>query len=442
VISCGALSVKLLGRLATNRTRGHARPFFKKSEKFHAPDEDAQLANKAFYDPDGFGTQGPIEVSYATEYSASHRYWHNTLQHLGIPTNSSHMLGYNVGAWTNLGSVNPQTCTRSSSATAYYQPNKNRTNLVVLSEALVEKVILVQEDESWAARGVQYFHKGRRASAFASKEVIICAGSVQSPQILELSGIGNPDILRSAGVETRVPSPFVGENLQDHIMAASIYEVDPSLPNPDDLKADPGAAAAAREEFESKRTGPLAILANSLCYLSLSQVMPEEAFSRLVSKAKSIQDDFSERSQIRRERFDPSLAKLGQIEYLFDLGNWNPYFQPDHASTGKKYGTMLQILQYPFSRGSIHIRSANPTDKPSIDPRYYQDAGGSLDLDIMVECAKFAEKVTQTPLLSGIVHGRVVPPVTARTDDELRDWLVRETITDWCVPPIVVRYHV
>lgn len=389
------------------------------------------MANKAYYDADGFGVSGPVDVSYATEYSGSHQYWHDTLQHLGVHNNRSHMTGSNVGAWTNLGSVNPRAGTRTSSATAYYQPHRQRINLVVLTEAFAEKIILEQDDGFWAARGVKFVHRGQTLSAFASKEVIVCAGTVQSPHILELSGIGNPDVLREVGIETIVSSPFVGENLQDHIMAASVYEVDSDLPNPDDLKKDPSAAAAAREEFTSKGTGPLTILPNSICYLSISQVMSEETYSRLQTKANSIQDDSPERNDIRRARFDPSLPKLGQIEYIFDLGNWNPYFRPDHASAGRKYATMLQILQYPFSRGSIHVRSANPIDKPSIDPRYYRDVGGSLDLDIMVECAKFAEKVTQTLPLASIVHGRVVPQGSARTDDELRNWLVRETITDW-----------
>lgn len=389
------------------------------------------MANKAYYDADGFGTTGPIDVSYATEYSASHQFWHDTLQNLGVLNNKSHMTGSNVGAWTNLGSVNPQTCTRASSATAYYQPYRQRANLILLTEAFVEKIIIEQNNGSWTARGIQFVHKGQTSSVFASKEVIVCAGSVQSPQILELSGIGNPDVLKKAGIETVVSSPFVGENLQDHIMAASIYEVDSSLPNPDDLKTDPGAAAAAREEFFSKGSGPLTILSNSICYLSMSQIVSGETLSRLATKANSIEDDFAERNDIRRARFDPSMPQLGQIEYIFDLGNWNPYFRPNDASAGKKYATMLQILQYPFSRGSVHIRSASPSEKPAIDPQYYQDVGGSLDLDIMMECAKFAEKVTQTLPLASIVHGRVMPPRSTRSDDELRDWLVRETITDW-----------
>lgn len=409
----------------------YIRPFLKKSETFHAPTARTQVDHKAYYDVCGFGTTGPVDVSYATEYSTSHQYWHDTLQNLGVPSNKSHMTGSNVGAWTNLGSVDPRTCTRTSSATAYYQPHRQRTNLVVLTEALVNKIIFEQDGGSWTASGVQFVHNGQKLSAFASKEVIVCAGTVQSPQILELSGIGNPEVLRRAGIETVISSPFVGENLQDHIMAASIYEVDSSLPNPDDLKTDPGATSAARDEYISKGTGPLTILPNSICYASLSQVMSEEAFSGLAAKASNIEDDFPERNDIRRSRFDSSLPNLGQIEYIFDLGNWNPYFQPGPSSPGKKYATMLQILQYPFSRGSIHIQSASPADKPSIDPRYYGGSGGSLDLDIMVECARFAEKVTQTLPLARIVHGRVVPAGPAKTDDELRKWLVRETITDW-----------
>lgn len=92
---------------------------------------------------------------------------------------------------------------------------------------------------------------------------------------------------------------------------------------------------------------------------------------------------------------------------------------------------MLQILQYPYSRGSIHITSASSHDKPAIDPRYYDGPGGQLDLSVMVECTKFAEKLTKTQPLAQIVRDRVAPPVAAQTDEELREWLVKETVCDW-----------
>lgn len=408
------------------------RPFFKKSENFHPPSVDSQREHKAYYDANGLGTSGPIQVSYANEFSASHQHWHQTLQNLGVKTNKTHIMGSNVGAWTNLGSVDPATCTRSYAATAYYQPNSQRPNLVILTEALVEEIVLEQDKGSlgWTAKGVRFMHAGENFFVPASKEVILCAGSVQSPQILELSGIGNPDVLSGAGLKTKVANPNVGENLQDHIMAASIYEVDPSFANPDDLKQNEAAAASARQQYAESRTGPLTILANSVCYLPLSQVISKEDLATLSSKVATIDNDFPERDAIRKRRFEASAPKLGQIEFFFDLGNWNPYFKPE-PSSGKKYGTVLQILQFPFSRGNIHIRSASPLEKPVINPRYYGGSNGELDREIMVQCAKFADKITKTEPLAGMVRGRVSPPAEATSDDELRDWIVKETITDW-----------
>lgn len=296
------------------------RPFMKKSENFHPPSRETQTQHQAYYDPDGFGTSGPIEVSYAAEYSASHRHWHETLDGLGIATNKTHMTGSNVGGWTNIGSVDPETCTRSSSVTAYYQPYRDRPNLTVLTEALVEHVELEKSpDGSWVAKGVRFTDTttGASYSASASKEVIVCAGSIQSPQILELSGIGHPEVLARAGVATKVASPQVGENLQDHIMAASIYEVDPALPNPEDLKTDPAAAASAREAYLASRTGQLTVLANSVCYSSLSQILPLETVSDLARRAADVEPrDFPERDEIRRKRFDSSSPSLGQIEFF------------------------------------------------------------------------------------------------------------------------------
>jgi len=76
---------------------------------------------------------------------------------------------------------------------------------------------LEKEDSSWRATGVRFEHGGKAFSVAASKEVILSAGSVQSPQMLELSGIGNPEILNEAGVNVKVANPNVGENLQEHM---------------------------------------------------------------------------------------------------------------------------------------------------------------------------------------------------------------------------------
>ena len=197
-------------------------PFFKKSETFHAPDAANREQNKLFYDAGSVGTTGPIHICYTTEYSGSHRLWHDTLNALGVETNEAHVGGSNVGVWTNLVSVDPATVTRSYSTSAYYLPNASRPNLAVLTDALVTEIVVTKTDEGgeWTATGVRFRHGDADFSVSATREVILCAGSVQSPQLLELSGIGDPDILAQAGVAVKVHNRNVGENLQDHISSS------------------------------------------------------------------------------------------------------------------------------------------------------------------------------------------------------------------------------
>ena len=209
-----------------------------------------------------------------------------------------------------------------------------------------------------------------------------------------------------------------------------IFEVDPSLPNPDDLKRDAAAAAAAAAEalYNESRSGPLTVLANSMCYLPLSCCMPADALSSLAARAADLSEFRPQDRAIRHGRFDPSAAKLGQIEYSFDLGNWNQFFVPPDGDV-KKYATCLQILQYSFSKGHVYIRPGGAADKPvlEIDPRYYDGAGGHIDREIMTWCAR-------TKPLADIIRARVFPPPSsaeAKGGDGFDDWIVNTTIIDW-----------
>lgn len=93
----------------------------------------------------------------------------------------------------------------------------SRPNLTVLTEAFVEEVIIEKVAGEWAATGARFSRSGLEYRAQALREVIICCGSVQSPQLLEISGVGNPSILQAAGIDVKVPNLNVGENLQEHM---------------------------------------------------------------------------------------------------------------------------------------------------------------------------------------------------------------------------------
>lgn len=410
-------------------------PYFKKSETFFEPEPETQTQHKAIYDAQALGASGPIQIYYPKEYYGGHALWHTTLNSLGIETNEAHLSGSNVGAWTNVCSVDPKSGKRSYSATAYYLKNASRPNLSVLTEALAEEILLEEVSGEWVAKGVRFRHGSVEYIVSASREVIVCSGSVQSPQLLELSGIGNPTVLANAGIPVKVNSPNVGENLQEHMMTAMIFEVDPTLPNPDDLKVDGKLATFARQQLEESKSGPLSILACSMCYLPLEKVVPHTILQSVATASRPPDQTSSSRQSILHRRFSQH-KNLGQVEYIFDLGNWSSQFKAD-PSSGKKYATMLQILQHPFSVGSIHIRPPAPgsskvtaSDKPLIDPQYYTGALGHLDLEIMTECQRFAEKICSTQPLASIIRERAYPPPSL-ADDELRDWVVQSTITDW-----------
>ena len=93
----------------------------------------------------------------------------------------------------------------------------DRPNLIILTSALVEEVLFEQEGRKLITKGVRFSRDGREYKVRTSGEVIVCGGSVSSPQILELSGIGHPRILEASGIECKVESPNVGENFQEHM---------------------------------------------------------------------------------------------------------------------------------------------------------------------------------------------------------------------------------
>ncbi|KAL8950024.1 MAG: hypothetical protein Q9222_003918, partial [Ikaeria aurantiellina] len=192
-------------------------PYFMKSETLHESDADHQLKHQSHFDRKFHGADGPLHSTYSSQYGASHQHWHKTLQNLGIDINRSHFGGSNVGSWTSLTSVEPTRMERSYSAKAYYMPNSTKPNLVLITDATVQEIILQLDDGQWMAKGAKFTHQGEEDSVTVSGEVILCAGSVQSPQLLELSGIGNPKILEAAGIPIKVANPAVGENLQDHL---------------------------------------------------------------------------------------------------------------------------------------------------------------------------------------------------------------------------------
>ena len=214
-----------------------------------------------------------------------------------------------------------------------------------------------------------------------------------------------------------------------------VFEIDPSIVTPDDLRANPVLAEAADKEYVLSQSGPRTAIPSSVAYLPFSHFVPHDTIKSLSSSILSRSTDQSAASdRILVERLF-SQHNLGQIEFNFDISNYSPYFK---SLPGRKYATMLMMLQYPFSKGSIHIPAmkdgerVTSDDKPVIDPRYYQGKGGNVDFEMMVTSQKFANKICQTKPLADIILSRVYPPEEAEGEEyDFTDWVRESTITDW-----------
>ena len=229
-------------------------------------------------------------------------------------------------------------------------------------------------------------------------------------------------------------------------VTAMIFEIDPSIMTPDDLRANPVLAKAADDAFATSKSGPRTEIPSSVAYLPYSHFVPLSELSALASSLlPSSAANTSLRDSILARRLS-SAPNLGQIEFNFDISNYNPYFV---SLPGKKYATMLQMLQYPFSKGSIHIPAmkegtTTPTtsdDKPVIDPKYYDGPGGQVDLYMMAAAQKLATKICSTKPLSDIILSRAFPASRPYVDvdvdggeeeeEDFTDWVRDSTITDW-----------
>jgi choline dehydrogenase len=265
---------------------------------------------------------------------------------------------------------------RHSAADAYLRPARRRRNLTVLTGAHAQRILL----DGTRATGVEYRDAaGVPQQVTASHEVILSGGTVNSPQLLMLSGIGDPDQLRAAGVQPRHELVGVGANLQDHLACAVIVH----CPKPITLLAAESPAQLAR--FLLARRGMLT-----------SNVAEAVAFIRS----------------------DPALTAPDLELVWLPVPVLGPDLPPPPGH-GLSLGVLL--LQ-PDSRGRIRLASADPAQPPVIDPGYLT---AESDLPRLVAGMRIAERLCDADALRPYV-GRPMPPWPGKVDDASLARLVRE----------------
>lgn len=333
-------------------------PYFMRSENFTAPTVEQEINEGAAYGQELHGLDGPLDVAFSFEelhadlYHSFQRTWDSLGYGANPDINSGDVHGFSAAPMT----VNRDAHLREDAGTAYYHPFKERKNLVLLP-GTVRKVDWKEGNgepkNAIEAAGIEYVTTDQQIRSLkARKEVILAAGVIRTPLILELSGIGNPSLLASRNITSRVNLPGVGENLQDKPQAMLMYN----------------AADASSNPFNITDVAPYVTFLNSHDLLgdSFEEVKAETA-ANLPAWASAI----SAVNNVNASAIETILRV--QHDLIFSQNSSFAEVETTIAAAAGLYVSVFWPTQL-FSRGSVHIASTTSTNSsfpdPEIDPKY------------------------------------------------------------------------
>lgn len=398
--------------------------YSKKAERFSMPDHDQDLLT---YELEHRGQSGAVHTCFPMVISNLEQPFIAAMKKLGIEHIPDSSSGFVHGTSMFASTLDPKTHLRAYATTAYYEPNASRINLTVLVSAHVVKVnTKANGDGTVTAIGVSFLCGGSVHEVFCNKEVCLAAGAVMTPQILELSGIGDPDVLEKAGVQTKVELPGVGANVQEHLWSGIIYEVKQHKVDGREVNTlDPllfPEEAVKHAALHPQGKGALNLATVCLAFLPLAAISKDaERLQRTVSDTIL--------SNIRDGKYPSGLQKQYEIQLkhleqnvpsLEVMCSPGPIVPPSRLDVNKKHVTIGFALNSPFSRGTIHITSKDPLAHPEIDPHVFEE---QYDLQTLVELVKFCRTLAMTDPLKDILGDEIWPAANTETDEQIEDQL-------------------
>lgn len=371
--------------------------YMKKAETFIPPSQ-TQMETFGMQAPDSkhYGGSGPIQLSYQRYISPTDRRWLETMKSIGLPINENPHDGENIGANISPITADPNTHRRTYGCT--YLDALPTTSLDILTQTIVNRIVTVTEDGQVRATAVEYCSEGVTKSVKIGKEVILTAGTINTPQILELSGIGDSNILARHGIKEVLDIPAVGE-YRGHYYPTLCYELKDDVKNMDVLRHD---EQIRRKEAEKLRRGDVSLYhqaASCVLYLKPAQILTEEELDRLESLLREASSN--EECVLAEYYIDERIpqVEIDMVGFFADLNSV--------PEDGKKYATFMVGLQHPFSKGSIHVSSSDVTDKPSITSNYNKHPIDKLLLSAAIRFIR--EKIVTENPLTGIISREVSP---------------------------------
>ncbi len=320
------------------------------------------------------GTRGPLHVSDLRNDNAACDAWMEAAQTTGLPLNPD----FNGATTHGVGSyqLTLRGRWRASAASAFLKPAMKRANLKVELRAYVTALIF----DGHRVSGVSYRQRGQDHEVHAGSEVILCSGSVQSPQLLQLSGIGPAALLQKHGIQVRHDAPDVGENLQDHIQMRTIVELSNTGISLNDHVRNPMKLVQMGWDWLINASGPFTVGAGQ------------------VGGAICTKYAIGNRPDLQLFVMPLSVDKPGT---------------PLHRYPG--FTTSFWQCR-PESRGSIHIASADPFRDPTICMNYLD---AQRDRDVTLEGLKRIREIYHQPAFRSQWTREIVPGDTCKSDEEL-----------------------
>ncbi|KAK4058384.1 hypothetical protein OIO90_000542 [Microbotryomycetes sp. JL221] len=409
-------------------------PYMKKSENFTAPSDYQVTTFDMVIDESKHGQDGPIHYSYPGFFYPQTSRWIPTLANLGVETRDP-ADGNSYGAFIATSAINPDGWSRSYSKNGYLDPVSDLDNLVVLAGYQATKVVF----DGTTATGVEFSQStsDQVYTVNAAEEVILSAGVIGTPQLLQLSGIGDSSLLNSLDIDVVYDLPGVGMHLTDHLSAQLAYEASVAVVDTGDEVTTNATYAA--EQLELWQEGNAWSLYNSpnhaVAYVNLTTLMGEDGAASLIEEIKSAQsaqvEAYSTNDAVRRgynatysaEVDDVYPTAIGQAEILLsNTGAYGAY------GNDTKVINIQAAIQHPLSRGSVTINSASAFDAPAIDPQYLAHPA---DIKILIAAFKFARTVAQTQPLAELLATELNPGPEVQTDEQWEEWIRASVSTEY-----------
>ncbi|OCL02957.1 GMC oxidoreductase [Glonium stellatum] len=397
-------------------------PYYRKSEKLEF--EERNIKNR---DPnicpllqEYHGTEGAIHTSLAP--------WQASVESSLLPcfdetSKISRPVepwsGKHLGFYRSLFTVDRTSRpSRSYAANGYLAPIMGRPNLKILTKAVASKVLL--DEEKACAKGVEFYCEEAFHRVFSKREVILCGGSIESPKLLELSGIGDPNVLNAAGVSCLVPLAEVGSNLQEKPVSAVVYELASGGTSVDSLFQDTALFQEHQKLYMEKHDGALAGAISLMGFIPYCSQVSVEELDETISKILSpgsedpIQNSPYQKKQRQRiiaHLLNPQSADIQCVGIPTNFAIDSAYSNCSKLSPGPPPGrnacySIMFSSMYPVSRGNVHIQSSDPLEPPRIDLGFLSHPA---DIDIMAAGVAFADRVFKSGHMQDKVAGRVEP---------------------------------